>query len=85
VGATQAAPAADPDPRLAGFRDTPGGGGQPGAASETLREIPPDARRAAAPERPSVIRRSKRPPEQSQEVQIRLRARFRSSRISAPA
>ena len=40
MGATQAAQAADPDPRLAGFRDTPGGGGQPGAASETLRKIP---------------------------------------------
>ena len=39
MGATQAAPAVDPDPRAEEFCDTPGGGRYPGGASETLRQV----------------------------------------------
>jgi hypothetical protein len=40
VGAIATAPAADPDPRVEEFCDTPGDGGYTSGASETLWEIP---------------------------------------------
>src|SRR5918995_6986191 len=40
VGATATAPAADPDPRVEEFRDTPGERGHSSGASETVRQVP---------------------------------------------